>query len=365
MKVGIVWLPNVGKSTLFNALTKTYAADAANFPFCTIEPNVGIVDVLDPRVDQLAKISNTQKTIYAAIEFVDIAGLVKGAASGAGLGNKFLAHIREVDAIVQVLRYFRDPDVVHVEGGVDPMRDVEIINTELIMADIEQIERNLPALEKKAATKKDAESMKLYPVLKRMYDVLMSGQLAFSIAEDLSDEEKMLLKPYNLLTYKPFVYAINVGTDDFANADAIVAEFVAKLDRPVSLVCAKLESEMLGFTAEERKEYCDAEFEGVVVPTLDHLISLAYDTVGLMYYFTTGEKETRAWTIRKNSTAPEAAAAIHTDFQKKFIKAEVVSVRDFIADGGRSGAKEKWHLKLEGKEYIVQDGDVIVFKVGA
>jgi ribosome-binding ATPase len=173
MKVGIVGLPNVGKSTLFNALTKTYSADAANFPFCTIEPNVGIVDVLDPRVDALSKISNTQKTIYAAIEFVDIAGLVKGAASGAGLGNKFLSHIREVDAIVQVLRYFRDPDVVHVEGGVDPMRDVEIINMELIMADIEQIERNLPAMEKKAATKKDPESMKLYPVLKRIYDVLM------------------------------------------------------------------------------------------------------------------------------------------------------------------------------------------------
>lgn len=365
MKVGIVWLPNVGKSTLFNALTKTYAADAANFPFCTIEPNVGIVDVLDPRVDALSEISNTQKKIYASIQFVDIAGLVKWASQGAGLGNKFLAHIRETDAIVQVLRYFRDPDVVHVEGGVDPMRDVEIINTELIMADIEQIERNLPSLEKKMRTK-DAEASKLYPVLKRMFDVLMSGHLIYTIWDELSEEERLLVKPYNMLTNKPFVYAINIGTEDFANAETIKAEFEQKLNRPVSIVCAKLESEMLWFDPEERAEYIDVEFgSDIKVPTLDALISLAYDTVWLMYYFTTGEKETRAWTIKKQSTAPEAAAAIHTDFQKKFIKAEVVSTDNFIAAGGRSSAKEKWFLKLEGKEYIVQDGDVIVFKVWA
>ncbi len=363
MKIGIVWLPNVGKSTLFNSLTKTYAADAANFPFCTIEPNVGIVDVLDPRVDKLSEISHTQKKIYASIQFVDIAGLVKWASQGAGLGNKFLSHIRETDAIVQVLRYFGDPDVVHVEWGVDPMRDVEIINTELILSDVEQIERNLPALEKKAKTG-DKESSKLAPVLRRVYEVLMSWWLAYSVREELSEEERMLLKPYNLLTNKPFVYAINIGTDDFANADAIQKEFTEKLQRPVSLVCAKLESEMLGFSPEERAEYVQAEFGTTSVPTLDHLIWLAYDTVGLMYYFTTGEKETRAWTIKKNSTAPEAAAAIHTDFQKKFIKAEVVSCDNFIAAWSRGAAREKGFLKLEGKEYIVQEWDVIIFKIG-
>lgn len=363
MKVGIVGLPNVGKSTLFNSLTKTYAADAANFPFCTIEPNVGIVDVLDERVDKLAEISNTQKKIYASIQFVDIAGLVKWAAQGAGLGNKFLSHIREVDAIVQVLRYFRDPDVVHVEWWVDPMRDVEIINTELIMADLEQIERNLPALEKRARAQ-DKEAGKLYPVLKRMFDVLMAGGLAYTIRSELTDEERLLLKPYNLLTNKPFVYAINVWTEDFANIDAIKKEFEDKLSRPVSIVCAKLESEMLGFSPEERGEYVEAEFGSTTVPTLDALIWLAFDTVGLMYYFTTGEKETRAWTIKKNSTAPEAAAAIHTDFQKKFIKAEVVACENFLQAGGRSAAKEKGFLKLEGKEYIVQEWDIIVFKIG-
>ena len=362
MKIGIVWLPNVGKSTLFNSLTKSYAADAANFPFCTIEPNVGIVDVLDPRVDALSDMSKTQKKIYASIQFVDIAWLVKWASQWAWLGNKFLSHIRETDAIVQVLRYFKDTDVVHVEGGVDPMRDVEIINTELIMADLEQIERHLPPLEKKAKTW-DKEASKLYPALKRIFDVLMSWWLAFSVVEELSEEERLLVKPYNLLTNKPFVYAINVWTDDFAHGDTIKKEFEQKLNRPVAIVCAKLESEMLWFTAEERAEYIDAEFPGIQVPTLDALIALAYDTVGLMYYFTTGEKETRARTIKKNSTAPEAAAAIHTDFQKKFIKAEVVSYNNLIAAGSWSWSKEKWFLRLEGKEYIVQDGDVIVFKI--
>lgn len=363
MKIGIVWLPNVGKSTLFNSLTKTYAADAANFPFCTIEPNVGIVDVLDPRVDILSEISKTQKKIYASIQFVDIAGLVKWASQGAWLGNKFLSHIRETDAIVQVLRYFRDNDVVHVEWWVDPMRDVEIINTELIIADLEQVERNVQQLEKRLKAQ-DKDSIKLYPILKRICDLLKSWQLVYSIAHELTEEERILLKPYNLLTNKPFVYAINIGTEDFANAAAIKKEFEDKLQRPVAIVCAKLESEMLWFTAEERAEYLEAEFWWTYVPTLDSLISLAYDTVGLMYYFTTGEKETRAWTIKKNSTAPEAAAAIHNDFQKKFIKAEVVSCDNFIAAGSRTASKEKWFLKMEWKEYIVQDGDIIVFKIG-
>ena len=363
MKIGIVGLPNVGKSTLFNALTKTYAADAANFPFCTIEPNVGIVDVLAPRVDTLSEISKTQKKIYASIQFVDIAWLVKGASQWAWLWNKFLSHIRETDAIVQVLRYFKDTDVVHVEWWVDPMRDVEIINTELIIADLEQVERNVQQLEKRLKAQ-DKDSAKLYPILKRICDVLKWGGLVYSIAEDLTEEEQLLLKPYNLLTNKPFVYAINIGTEDFTNAANIKKEFEEKLQRPVAIVCAKLESEMLGFSPEDRAEYLESEFGSSYVPTLDSLISLAYDTVGLMYYFTTGEKETRAWTIKKNSTAPEAAAAIHTDFQKKFIKAEVVSCDNFIAAGSRNASREKWFLKLEGKEYIVQEGDVIVFKIG-
>ncbi len=363
MKIGIVGLPNVGKSTLFNSLTKTYAADAANFPFCTIEPNVGIVDVVDKRVDKLAEISHTQKKIYANIKFVDIAGLVKWASKGEGLGNKFLAHIREVDAIVQVLRHFDDSDVMHVEGDVDPFRDVEIINTELIMADIEQIESKLPSLEKKAKAK-DSEATKLYPVLKTIYDALMQGKLAYEVKDEFAGEALDLLRSYNLLTFKPFVYAVNVSQDELANAEAIKKEFEEKLQRPVAIVCAKMEAEMLGFTPEEREEFVQDMHPWKDIPTLDDMISLAFNTLWLMYYFTTGEKETRARTIEKWSRAPEAAGAIHTDFQKKFIKAEIVSYDKFIEAGGWSQAREKWYLRLEWKEYIVQEWDVIVFKVG-
>lgn len=364
MKIGIVGLPNVGKSTLFNALTKTYAADAANFPFCTIEPNVGIVDVIDERIDQLSEISHTQKKVYATIKFVDIAGLVKGASKGEGLGNKFLSNIRETDAIVQVLRHFNDSDVMHVEWSVDPMRDVEIINMELIMSDIEQIENKLAPLEKKAKAK-DVEAMKLYPVLKTIYDALMQWKLAYEVKDEFSGEALDLLRSYNLLTFKPFIYAINVSQEELANADAIKKEFEAKLNRPVAIVCAKIESEMLGFSAEERKEFIDDMHPGKNVPTLDDMIALAFDTLWLMYYFTTWEKETRAWTIEKWARAPQAAGVIHTDFEKKFIKAEVVSVQKFIDAGGWSQAREKGFLRLEGKDYIVQEGDVVVFKVGA
>lgn len=363
MKIGIVGLPNVGKSTLFNALTKTYAADAANFPFCTIEPNVGIVDVVDERIDKLSEISHTQKKVYAAIKFVDIAGLVKWASKGEGLGNKFLSHIREVDAIVQVLRHFSDGDVMHVEGSVDPFRDVEIINMELIMSDIEQIEPKLPSLEKRAKAQ-DKEAMKLYPVLKTIYDALMQWKLAYEVKDEFSGEPLDLLRSYNLLTFKPFVYAINVSQEELANADAIKKEFEEKLKRPVAIVCAKIESEMLGFSPEERKEFIADMHPWKNIPTLDDMISLAFDTLGLMYYFTTGEKETRAWTIEKWSRAPQAAAAIHTDFEKKFIKAEVVTYEKFIDAGWRSQSREKWYLRLEWKEYIVQEGDIITFKIG-
>lgn len=365
MKIGIVGLPNVGKSTLFNALTKSYAAPAENFPFCTIEPNVGIVDVKDPRMIALSEMSNTQKIVYAHTEFVDIAGLVKGASKGEGLGNKFLSHIREVDAIVQVLRHFQDSDIVHVEWGVDPLRDREIINTELIFADLEQIEKNLPNLQKKARITQNKDEKKVVEILEKIQSVLNAGQLANTIRDEFSSDELKLIKSYNFLTLKPFVYALNIAQDDIANAESLKAEYEQKLNAPVAIVCVKLESEMMEFSPEEREEFLTELLEiegGKKIPTLDDLITLAFKQLGLMYYFTTGEKETRAWTIPLDSTAPQAAGAIHTDFERGFIKAEVISTDKLLECGSRSKAKEKGLIRLEGKEYIVQDGDVIVFK---
>lgn len=366
MKIGIVWLPNIGKSTLFNALTKSYSAPAENFPFCTIEPNVGIVEVKDARVDALSQMSNTQKKIYAAIEFVDIAGLVKWAWEGAGLGNKFLSHIREVDAIVQVLRHFQDNDVTHVEWPVDPLRDMDIINTELIFADLQQIEKALPAIEKKAKTSKDILITQEYEALAKVHHYLWSGQWLHGVLDAFTPKDHEHLRKYNFLSMKPIVYAINIGQDDIGRAPQIAQEFAAKLRSPCVCVCAKLESEMIEFNADERKEYIDSLVEksqAEHIPTLDDLIALAFKTVGLMYYFTTGEKETRAWTVPIGSTAPEAAGAIHTDFVKGFIKAEVVSCDKLLEAGSRWTAREKWFFRLEWKEYIVQDGDVIVFKI--
>ncbi len=364
MKIGIVGLPNVGKSTLFNALTKSYAAPAENFPFCTIEPNVGIVDVKDPRMIALSEMSKTQKIVYAHTEFVDIAGLVKGASKGEGLGNKFLSHIREVDAIVQVLRHFQDSDIVHVEGGVDPLRDQEIINTELIFADLEHIEKVLPNLQKRAKIAQNKEDKKVAEILEKIQNVLMEGKLANTIKEEFSDEELKLIKSYNFLTLKPFVYALNIAQDEIQNAEKLKAEFGAKLQAPVAIVCVKLEAEMMSFSEEERNEFLTELLElwGDQVPTLDDLISLAFNQLGLMYYFTTGEKETRAWTIPLNSTAPQAAWAIHSDFERGFIKAEVIATDKLLECGSRSKAKEKGLVRLEGKEYIVQDGDVMIFK---
>lgn len=365
MKIGIVWLPNVGKSTLFNALVKSYSAPAENFPFCTIEPNVGIVEVKDERVEKLAEMSGCKKLVFAHVEFVDIAGLVKWASKGEGLGNKFLSHIRETDAIVQVLRHFKDTDVVHVEGTVDPMRDVEIINTELIMTDLDQIERLIPNLLKRGKTTNNKDDIKLAELLTQIKTVLLEGKIAHSLKEYLSKDDLKLLKPYNLLTLKPFVYAINIGQDDVPYAHAIAEEYMLKLQSPVAIVCAKLESEMMEMNNEEKKEFVHELLsidKLAHIPTLDDLIALAYNKVWLMYYFTSGEKETRAWTIPVDSTAPQAAWAIHTDFEKWFIKAEIVKYADLMADGSRIKAKEKGHVKLEGKEYIVQDGDVIIFK---
>lgn len=365
MKVGIVGLPNVWKSTLFNALTKSYAAPAENFPFCTIEPNVGIVNVKDQRLEWLSKMSNTQKIVYAAIEFVDIAGLVKGASQWEWLGNKFLSHIREVDAIVQVLRHFKDSDVVHVEGGVDPMRDVEIINTELILSDLEQIERTLPNIQKRSRIATNKEDALLAEGLAKIQKVLQEGKIAHVVKSDLTPEQWRLIRPYNFLTMKPFVYAVNISQDDIWDSSNIQKEFEEKLKSPVSIVCAKLESEMMDFDGEEKQEFIK-ELLSIDhighIPTLDDLIALAYHKVGLMYYFTTGEKESRAWAIPIWSTAPQAAWAIHTDFERWFIKAEVVKYSDLLAYGSWNKAKEKWLVRLEGKEYVVQDGDVMIFK---
>ncbi len=365
MKIWIVWLPNVWKSTLFNALTKSYAAPAENFPFCTIEPNVGIVDVKDPRVIALSEMSNSQKIVYAHTEFVDIAGLVKGASKWEWLWNKFLSHIREVDAIVQVLRYFKDTDVVHVEWGIDPDRDREIINTELIFADLEQVERVLPTLQKRAKVPQNKEDKKVAEVLEKIQKVLLNGQLANTIRDELSDEDLKLIKSYNFLTLKQFIYVLNISQEDIKNSEALKNEFEKKFNAPVAIVCVKLESEMMNFTNEEREEFLQELLEiqpDTKIPTLDDLISLAFNQLWLMYYFTTGEKETKAWTIPQGSTAPQAAGAIHSDFERWFIKAEVINTDVLLETGSWTKAREKWLLRLEGKDYIVQDWDVMIFK---
>ena len=365
MKIWIVWLPNVWKSTLFNALTNSYSAPAENFPFCTIEPNVGIVDVKDPRIEKLSEISNTKKTIHANIEFVDIAWLVRGAGKWEWLWNKFLSHIREVDTVVQVLRYFKDTDVVHVEWDVDPIRDIEIINTELIFSDLEKIDRVLPTLIKKAKSTWDKDTKREVDILEKIQKTLEENKLANVIRWELSENDLKIIKSYGFLTIKPFIYAINIWQDDIIKWEEIQKEFQSKIDAPVVLVCAKIESEMMWMEKDEKLEFISEllEIDNVEkIPTLDWVISLAFDTVWLMYYFTTWEKETKARTIKKDSTAPQAAWAIHTDFERWFIKAEVVSYEDFVQWWWWSGAKEKWKVRLEGKQYIVQDWDIIVFK---
>ena len=365
MKIWIVWLPNVWKSTLFNALTKSYAAPAENFPFCTIEPNVGIVDVKDPRVIALSEMSNSQKIVYAHTEFVDIAWLVKWASKWEWLWNKFLSHIREVDAIVQVLRYFKDNDVVHVEWGVDPERDREIINTELIFADLEQIEKVLPTLQKRAKVPQNKDDKKVADVLEKIQKVLLDWKLANTIRDELSEDDFKLIKSYNFLTLKPFIYALNISQEDIQNSESLKKDFEAKFNAPVAIVCVKLEAEMMSFTNEERDEFLQELLEiqpGSKIPTLDDLISLAFNQLGLMYYFTPWEKETKAWTIPQWSTAPQAAWAIHSDFERWFIKAEVINTNILLETWSWAKAREKWLLRLEGKDYIVQDWDVMIFK---
>ncbi|HMY81032.1 MAG TPA: redox-regulated ATPase YchF [Candidatus Absconditabacterales bacterium] len=365
MKIGIIGLPNVGKSTLFNALTKSYAANAANFPFCTIEPNVGIVDVKDSRLDHISKLMNTQKTIFANTKFVDIAGLVKGASQGEGLGNKFLSHIREVDALVQVIRYFSDSDITHVHGTVNPVYDADVINTELIIADLESVEKNHAMLQK-IGHKRTQDQEILFKIYGLALEALNAGKFIFTIRSELAPEELKILKGLQFITDKEMIYAVNVAESDLSRFEEIEQEISNKLNTKAVCVCAKMESELIPLDEEEKKEYLEAVFGSFTnynqVPTLDRLITLVYHQVGMMYYFTAGEKECRARSIPKGSTAPQAAGVIHSDFEKGFIRAEVVNYSDLLTLGGRNQAKMNGKLKQEGKEYIVQDGDVMLFK---
>ena len=361
LRAGIVGLPNVGKSTMFNALVANAKADAANFPFCTIEPNVGVVSVPDDRLEILSKLSASQKLVPTRIEFVDIAGLVKGASKGEGLGNQFLANIREVDAIVHMVRCFDDDDIIHVAGSVDPVRDIEVINLELVLADLAQVERRITRLRKQAKNDKNAQAE--VELLEKISTVLNDGKSVRSM--DLSEEELLIIKQLGLLTNKPIIYATNVAEDDLATGNEWVEEvrqFVSDETAKVVVVSAQVESELVELSEAERKDFLEAL--GVEEGGLKSLIRATYDLLGLRTYLTTGEQETRAWTIVAGTKAPQAAAVIHTDFEKKFIKAETISYEDLITTGSKSAAKEKGLLRLEGKDYVVQEGDVIEFRVG-
>lgn len=359
MQVGIVGLPNVGKSTLFNALTKSYAAEAANFPFCTIEPNTGIVNVNDERLEQIRVVVNGAKTIPANVEFVDIAGLVEWASKGEWLGNKFLSHIRSVDAILQVVRAFDDSNVHHVSGSVDPKRDIEIINLELIFADLETLDKRIWDNQKKVrAGDKEAKSRE--DVYARLKAHLEDGKVASLM--DMTDEEKKAIYDLHLLTNKPFIYAVNLTEDKVNTPESELRAITGITDTkiPVLPVSAKIEMDMLEFAEEDKKMFL-ADM-GIDFNPMDAIIKTCYTLLGLQYYFTAGEIEVRAWTIHQGDTAPEAAGVIHTDFQKKFIKAETVNWKDLVEFGGWAGAREKGKVRMEGKEYIVQDGDIMLFK---
>ncbi len=358
IKCGIVGLPNVGKSTLFNALTKAGIA-AANFPFCTIDPNVGVVPVPDPRLRQLADIVKPERVIPTSIEFVDIAGLVAGASKGEGLGNKFLAHIREVDAIAHVVRCFEHDDVVHVAGKVDPVADIETIDTELALADLESVEKALNRAER-AAKANDKDALARKPVLAKLAAALSEGHPARSV--ELDEEERAVVRDLFLLTLKPLMYIANVREDGFENnphLDAVRARAAAE-GAEVVPVCASIEEEMAQLDDADRDEFL-ADL-GLDEPGLDRVINAGYRLLGLQTYFTAGVKEVRAWTVKRGSTAPQAAGVIHTDFEKGFIRAETVGYDDFIQYRGEAGAKEAGRLRLEGKDYIVKEGDILHFR---
>ena len=358
LKAGIVGLPNVGKSTLFNALVANAQAEAANYPFCTIEPNSGVVAVPDPRLQQLSDLSKSKELIPTRVEFVDIAGLVKGASQGEGLGNKFLSNIREVDAIVHVVRCFEDDDVIHVSGSVGPARDAEVINLELGLADLSQVEKRRERLKKQARTSKEAQAED--EALERIQAVLEQGGAARSVS--LTEEEAAMIKPLGLLTAKPIIYATNVSEDDLSSGNAYceeVAVLAEKEGAGTVRISAQVEAELIELPEEDRAEFLEGL--GVEEGGLQSLIRATYSLLGLRTYFTTGEKETRAWTIKAGMTAPQAAGVIHTDFERGFIRAQTIGYKQLLEAGSLSEARNKGWLRAEGKEYVVEEGDVMEF----
>ncbi|MEO0409102.1 MAG: redox-regulated ATPase YchF [Cyanobacteria bacterium P01_A01_bin.135] len=359
LRAGIVGLPNVGKSTLFNAVVANAKAQAANFPFCTIEPNVGVVAVPDERLAALTEISASDQTVPARVEFVDIAGLVKGASQGEGLGNQFLANIREVDAIVHVVRCFEDDDIIHVAGSIDPARDIEVINLELALSDLAQIERRIERVRKQARTSKEAQAE--LAILEKFQPVLDAGKSARQV--ELEPEEELIIKPLGLLTRKPIIYAANVSEDDLASGNEWVEQvrgLAADDNAQVVVVSAQVEAELVELSDEERADFLEAL--GVSEGGLKTLIRATYELLGLRTYFTTGPKETRAWTIQAGMVAPQAAGVIHSDFERGFIRAETVAYGDLVETGSMTAAKEKGLVRSEGKEYVVQEGDVMLFR---
>lgn len=362
MKLGIVGLPNVGKSTLFNSLTKA-GAESANYPFCTIDPNIGIVPVPDERLGVLAKMHKSAKIVPAAIEFVDIAGLVKGASKGEGLGNQFLSNIREVDAIIHVVRCFEDSNIVHVDGSIDPLRDIETINLELLFSDLEILERRLAKLVK--SVKGDKTQLKEKELVENLKKYMEDGNLAKNY-EPADDEEAELLESFNLLTYKPVIYAANVAEEDLADDAAgnsnvsKVREYAKNEGSEVFVICAQIEQEIAELDDDEKKMFL--EELGLEEAGLEKMIRASYSLLGLISYITSGEMETKAWTIKKGTKAPQAAGKIHSDFERGFIRAEVVSYNNLVEQGSMNAAKEKGLVRSEGKEYVVQDGDVLLFR---